>query len=185
VRLFAASFFGPEFVNALKDIADHSSRSAGGDSVRWVEPSNFHITYAFLGELDEKNAAAAARGIEAGLDGVKSFRVVTGELGVFPFSLRPSVLWVGIGEGGEELKSAAAGIAAGLADNSLAAGSRFEPHVTIGRVKRPLPKDFVRLAAGYAAGKKAASIISSVELVESRLTPTGPVYRRVFSRTLL
>ena len=58
MRLFAASAFSPEFTAALKATADYARDNAGRDAVKWVDPHNFHVTYAFLGELDAKTAGA-------------------------------------------------------------------------------------------------------------------------------
>jgi len=110
MRLFAASAFSPDFTAALKATADYARDNAGRDAVKWVDPRNFHVTYAFLGELDAKAAGAAAEGIGTALAAEKSFRIVSGGFGVFPSPRHPSVLWVGIGEGGAELRVLAAKI---------------------------------------------------------------------------
>lgn len=185
MRLFAASAFSPEFTAGLKATADYARDNAGRDAVKWVDPHNFHLTYAFLGELDAKAAAAAAEGLGTALAAEKSFRIVSGGFGVFPSPRHPSVLWVGIGEGGVELRALAAKISAGLAAAGLVFEDRFEPHVTIGRVKGRLPENFVRRVADFAAGKKASSRVASVELMESVLTPGGPVYKKISSKELL
>ncbi|OGR44842.1 MAG: 2'-5' RNA ligase [Elusimicrobia bacterium GWA2_61_42] len=185
MRLFVASAFEPAFTAHLKAAADYARDNAGRDAVKWTAPSDFHITYAFLGDLDKKAADAAARGMDAGLAGLKRFSVVSGGLGVFPSPRHPSVLWIGIGEGAAELRELANKLSEGLAANGLIFENRFEPHVTIGRVKRPLPEDFFRRAGGYTSARRASSAVSSVELMESRLTPEGPVYTEVYSRKLL
>jgi 2'-5' RNA ligase len=94
------------------------------------------------------------------------------------------VLWVGIGEGAAELRELARRLAEGLAAAGLIFENRFEPHVTIGRVKRPLPENFFRRTADFSASKRASSAVASVELMESRLTQDGPVYGSVYSRKL-
>ncbi|OGR53570.1 MAG: 2'-5' RNA ligase [Elusimicrobia bacterium GWA2_62_23] len=185
MRLFVASSFGPDFTRNLKAIADYARDNAGRDTVKWVQPAQFHLTYAFLGEADGAALAAAKKGLDAGLEGVVSFKAVSGGLGVFPSARHPSVLWVGLGEGAAELRELARRLAEGLKGAGLVFEDRFEPHVTIGRVKRPLPENFFRRAADYAASRKAAAEIASVELMESRLTPEGPVYRQVYSKRLL
>ena len=184
MRLFVASSFEPGFAGALKEMADHARANSEQGSVKWVAPENFHITYAFLGDLGQSGAAAAVKGMEAGLVGVKAFRISAGGFGTFPSSGRPAVLWVGIAEGAAELRGAAEKLAAGLAAAGLSCESRFEPHVTIGRVKGPLPENCLAQAAERASAKKAVSAVSSVELMESVLTPAGPVYRQVYSKRL-
>jgi len=185
VRLFVASSFEPGFAENLKAIAEYARANAEIGAVKWVEPGNFHLTYAFLGDLDQSAAAAAAKGIQAGLEGVKAFRISSGGFGVFPSSRRPSVLWVGIDEGAAELRGLAGKLAEGLAAAGLVFENRFEPHVTIGRVKSALPENFIRRAAGFTQAKKAVSALSSVELMESVLTPSGPEYRTIRSMKLL
>lgn len=184
MRLFVASAFEPAFVEYLKAVTDYARDNAGRDAVKWVAPSDFHITYAFLGDLDQAGADAAARGMDAGLEGVKGFRVVSGGLGVFPSPRHPSVLWVGIGQGAAELRELARGLSEGLAANGIIFENRFEPHVTLGRVKKPLPENFFRRAADFTAARRSDSAVSSVELMESRLTREGPVYRQIYSRRL-
>jgi 2'-5' RNA ligase len=185
VRLFVASSFEPGFAGNLKAIEDYARANADRGAVKWVEPGNFHITYAFLGDLGQSAAAAAVKGIEAGIEGVKAFRISSGGFGVFPSSRRPSVLWVGIDEGAAELRGLAGKLVEGLAAAGLIFENRFEPHVTIGRVKGSLPENFIRRAADFTQAKKAVSALSSVELMESVLTPAGPEYRQVRSIKLL
>ena len=184
MRLFVSSSFEPAFTANLRAVAGYARDNAGQDAVKWVSQDNFHITYAFLGDLDREKAAAAEKGLAAGLEGLGSFRIVSGGFGVFPSARHPSVLWLGIGEGAAELRALSGKVAEGLAAQGLVFENRFEPHVTLGRVKRELPENFLRRAGDFAACRKAASLISSVELMESRLTPEGPVYRQVWSRKL-
>ena len=184
MRLFVASSFEPGFVKHLEAVVDYARANADRGAVKWVEPGNFHITYAFLGELDRTGAAAAVKGMEAGLDGVEIFRISSGCFGGFPSSRRPSVLWVGIAEGAAGLNGMAGKLAEGLAAAGLVFENRFEPHVTIGRVKGALPDNFMRRAADFTGAKKAVSVLSSVELMESVLTPAGPGYRRIYSKRL-
>ena len=185
MRLFVASSFEPQFSAVLKDVENYARDNAGRDAVKWTDPDNFHLTYAFLGELGPQAAASARKGVEAALAGVASFRISTGGFGAFPSSRRPGVLWLGIGEGAAELRALAAKLAEGLAAAGIMYEDRFEPHVTLGRVKRPLPEPFMRRVADFAASRRAVSAVTSVELMESRLTPDGPVYAKVFSKELL
>ncbi len=184
MRFFVASTFEPGFVKNLEAIAGRARELSRPAAVKWTAPGNFHITYAFLGELDGSAADAAARGLEAGLEGIRTFSVSSGGFGVFPSSGRPSVLWVGIDEGADELRRVAAKLAEGLAAEGLVFEKRFEPHVTIGRVKGALPDDFLGRAGDFARSKRSVSEISRVELIESVPAPGGPAYRQVYSKRL-
>lgn len=181
MRLFVASSFEPAFVAGLKAAADYARAAAPKGAVKWVEPENFHLTYAFLGELGPEAAEAAKRGMAAGVAGLKPFTLSLGGIGVFPSARRPRVLWVGVGDGAAQLQELAARLSAGLSAAGLAFESRFEPHVTLGRVKEGLPESFMRRFADYAPARRITSGLASVELMESVLKPDGPEYRQVHS----
>lgn len=185
MRLFVSSAFEPAFVANLKTVADYARDNAGRDAVKWVDPGAFHITYAFLGELGGQAAAAAAKSIDEALAATPAFRISSGGFGCFPSQRRPSVLWLGISDGSAELREIARRLSESMAANGVFFEERFEPHVTLGRVKRALPENFFRRTADFSAAKKASSLISSVDLMESRLTSEGPVYSLVHSRRLL
>lgn len=183
MRLFIASSFEPAFTDGLKLVSSYARDNAGRDTVKWVDPSNFHITYAFLGDMADP--AAARKGLDAGLEGAAAFNISLGGFGVFPSARHPSVLWVGIGEGTAELRELARKLSEGLAAAGIVFEDRFEPHVTLGRVKGVLPENFVRRVSDYSQGRRALSRLASVELMESRLTREGPEYRQVYSKKLL
>ena len=183
MRLFVASSFDPAFLDGVKAVASYARDNAGRDAVKWVPPENFHLTYAFLGEVSDPSSAR--KGIDAALEGAASFDISVGGFGVFPSSRHPSVLWVGIGNGAQELRTLAGRLAEGLAASGLFFENRFEPHVTIGRVKGRLPENFVRRVSDFALGHREVSRLASVELLESRLTGEGAHYTTLYSRRLI
>lgn len=183
MRLFIASSFEPRFIGTLEDIRDYARANSGRDCVKWVEGRNFHVTYAFLGELPD--AAPVARLIEAALDGCRPFRIVSGGLGAFPSSRNPKVLWLSVAEGESFLRDISGRLTSALAGGGIQSEDRFEPHVTLGRVKRPLPGNFFRRASDYARSKQSSSAVGSVELMCSALTPDGPRYSIISSIRLL
>lgn len=184
MRLFVASGFDRPFTEALMEVADYARSNAERCAVKWVPPGNFHLTYAFLGELGPAAAASADKALADALAGAKAFDIAVGGFGVFPSARRPSVLWVGIGDGAQELRTLASKLAQSLSAAGLFFEDRFDPHVTIGRVKGHLPETFMRRMAGYVPQKRAVSRLASVDLMQSELTSDGPVYRRVSSRLL-
>lgn len=184
MRLFVASSFEPAFVESLKAAGDYARTAAPKGAVKWVEPDNFHLTYAFLGELGPEGEKAARAGLEAGVAGLKAFTLTLGGFGTFPSGRRPRVLWVGVREGAAQLRELADRLAAALSAAGVMYENRFEPHITLGRVKDSLPESFLRRFSDYAP-RPAASRLASVELMESVLTSSGPEYRQVFSCPLL
>ena len=185
MRLFVSTAFDSEFTEALKSAADYARANAGQGAVKWVAPGNFHLTYAFLGDLGEKAASAAAEAVRAAAGGQRSFDITAGAIGMFPSARRPSVIWVGVDQGAPELRALAARLAEFLAAAGIMFENRFEPHITVGRVKGPLPDGFARRVAGYSPSRRGRSRVASVELMRSELAPEGPVYTRMTSASLL
>lgn len=184
MRLFIASFFEPRFIETLEDIAANARANAGRDTVKWVERRNFHLSYAFLGELSGSGAAQAIKSVDAALEGCRAFSLSSGALGVFPSWKTPRVLWLGLSEGVAAARDIAEKLAQALSVRGLVFEKRFEPHITLGRVKRPLPDNFLARTADYALSKTAVSALVSVEVMESVPAPDGPLYKQVYSRLL-
>jgi 2'-5' RNA ligase len=100
-------------------------------------------------------------------------------LGCFPHPRRPRIIWIGIGEGAQELCA----LHDGLEPPLLALGCyrreerRYRPHITLGRVRGERPAD--QLAAVLAQNQdwKGGKIpVSEVLVMSSELTPQGPNY---------
>ncbi len=56
---------------------------------------------------------------------------------------------------------------------------KFDPHITLGRVRRAIPKELTLLAATIAPLYTlyvSQLNVSSFQLKKSTLTPTGPIY---------
>jgi RNA 2',3'-cyclic 3'-phosphodiesterase len=152
--------------------------------LNWVRPQHLHITLRFLGEqpadvlpgLDEALADAADR--------ITPFRLGTGELGVFPNWQRPRVFFLQLVDDGalEALAAAVnetidARIPGGRDDNR-----RFRAHLTLARIKHPLDRPDREAIRAVAAPPFQSLDVRDFRLIESRLTPQGPIYaeRRVF-----
>jgi 2'-5' RNA ligase len=108
--------------------------------LRWTKPESWHITLAFLGEVEEaaadrlapQLASAAARHAGLGLS--------TAGGGAFPSVRRASVLWTGIQGDREALRDVAASVSASARQAGAPSpeeGRRFRPHITLARVREP------------------------------------------------
>ncbi|HIE04735.1 MAG TPA: RNA 2',3'-cyclic phosphodiesterase, partial [Candidatus Latescibacteria bacterium] len=98
------------------DISDGARRSVAdlvrelkgyGAEVRWVAPESLHLTLKFLGEIDEARLEGVFQGVQEATEGLGPFRMVLEGLGGFPGLGRPRVLWVGVSEGADILRSLA------------------------------------------------------------------------------
>jgi 2'-5' RNA ligase len=108
-------------------------------------------------------------------------------LGGFPNAHHPRVLWVGIGQGSQEIIALHDAIEQPLLDLGCyrREARKFTPHLTIGRVKTGRPEASVTQAlAKHASWQGGQAVVREVLVMSSELTPTGPRYA-VLSRAKL
>ncbi len=136
------------------------------DGIRWVPSHQLHLTLRFKGEITEEELPSVIAGLRKTARCFPPFSLRWDRTGVFPNWHRPRVLWVGIRSPEAELVRC---IAAELGHPQLT------PHITVGRVKRPLDKEVLRTWAAVEPPEKPVSV-ASICLIQSVLTPQGPVY---------
>jgi len=170
------AFVAVEIPDAVKDeiirLVSHFSHK--GYPVRWVSRNNLHLTLVFLGN----NPPEFIAGVKERLTGVAAatcrFDVSLKGLGVFPNERSPRVVWLGIEQGRNELTALAHDTLKGLVTIGFIPEKRpFSAHLTIGRVKEPLPDARPIIARPFAS---PAFPVSELVLFRSFLKPTGPVY---------
>lgn len=150
--------------------------------IRWVSTDNLYVTLKFLGEFDSKLIPKIYKLLETGLSTKNQFEMIFQNLGVFPNTQKPKVVWIGLGNPIElinifnEIESAANELGYPKEERG------FSPHVTIGRVKNHA-SDLSKIAAiinNLNIGEICRSQADRVVFYRSSLTPTGPVYSELF-----
>lgn len=166
MRLFAA-IVPPQEV--LDDLEEHlAPRIEASDGVRWTDPTQWHITLAFcpaapdhvLDDLTERlgNAGRRARPFTLALLGA----------GTFPNPYAARILWAGIADPGGGLSPLGASVR--NAFNKAGAtpdGTRFHPHVTLGRFRRPT--EATRWIRAFSAYEGPEWRVGAIHLIESHL----------------
>jgi RNA 2',3'-cyclic 3'-phosphodiesterase len=150
--------------------------------VKWVRPENIHLSLKFLGDVDDTREPELVAALQRVAGGRSEARPVTLQItgfGVFPDFHRPHVLWAGVTpEPGLELLQH--GVEQAFAPLGFPTEARaFRPHVTVGRAtKDARPRDFKGLEEILASTEFDATVtIENVDLMQSTLTPQGPVYQ--------
>src|SRR5215213_1199022 len=64
--------------------------------VNWVDPAHFHLTLAFLGDVDNTDLDAVCRAVAGSMTGFTPFDLRLEGLGTFPAPEKPRVFWVGL-----------------------------------------------------------------------------------------
>jgi 2'-5' RNA ligase len=105
-----------------------------GVRARWVPAENWHVTLAFLGDVDSASYDLAVRGHALlAQNGIAPFALRLSCVGAFPDSQRPRVIWVGDRDESAEFATAALAVRGAF----LPLGFRFDDgaraHVTVGR----------------------------------------------------
>ena len=161
-------------------------RAAGlGASIRWVRPAKLHLTLAFLGDVTDRSAVLGA--LAAAPFPQPPFGLSLSVAGVFPASGAPRVIWIGPGRGGEQAAAVARSLRRRLQNCGCGPVSpRFEPHVTLGRVRRLRASGGRRLRAALAetALPPISWTVDRVSLYESRLESDGSTYHRLATAAL-
>lgn len=144
--------------------------------VKLVKPQNIHITVRFLGNI----TPAMVEKIFREMKEVQFFKfnVQIKGLGAFPNPSYPRIVWAGITEGADQLRSVFSRLEPRLRDLGFTPDSKgFSPHLTIARVRsgrnRQQLSRFIAENASFEFGSVKAKCL---RLKKSELTPRGPVY---------
>jgi 2'-5' RNA ligase len=152
-------------------------RRCGAD-VRWVAPSSMHLTLKFLGEILPRDFGD----IDEVLQKIAASAPPTGArvrgMGSFPHLRRPRVIWVGVEPDDDRLAALQASVEAGFQEIGFAREKRrFNPHLTVGRVRSGRGIDKLVAAVNANAAIDLGRLpIEVMTLYESDLTPRGAIY---------
>jgi len=175
-RTFIAVNLDSKIKNALSDI--QKNIYVGESKIKWLKPNLLHITLEFLGDQSPGQIEIIRQLLKKITVCRKSFVIsLSSNIGVFPSLKKPRVIWVGIENGNTKLKKISEMIKSSLLKNLLLKDSKeFHSHITIGRVKYLNDRNILVNNINDIHLKRESQKINSIELMESKLTPTGPIY---------
>ncbi len=174
MRLFVA-IVPPSAVLQELAVAVEPLRLAAPE-LRWASSTSWHLTLAFLGEVDEHRVPELSTRLERAARRHPPQRLVVAGGGAFPAVTRARVLWAGIHADRRALRSLAASVAAGARRAGAPPpdeGRRYSPHLTLGRCREPA--NVAALTAGLAAFTSSEWLAESIHLVHSY--PDGGPHR--------
>jgi RNA 2',3'-cyclic 3'-phosphodiesterase len=151
--------------------------------VRWVDPSNIHLTLAFLGELTDEQVAEAIQTTEVVAQQAQSFSYRLSRLGTFGSSRFPRVIWMGIEEPLGSLVSMHRMLNQQLLHRGFEVDTRpFSPHLTLARLKSPLSAQEQQKLQSLLADKPHSLVLMDsyaahhLDVMKSELLRTGAHY---------
>ena len=145
----------------------------GRDDLRWTNREAWHVTLAFLGQVDESAATRLLRRLENAARRHQVFRLAFSGAGAFPAPDRANVLWSGISGDRGALAHLAESVAAGASRAGAPPpdrGRRFRPHLTLARCR--MPADVTELVAALDGYQGPSWPADRIHLVRSRLGAT-------------
>jgi 2'-5' RNA ligase len=173
MRVFAALPLPPGTSAALA-AALEPVRARHGD-IRWVNPSGFHLTLHFFGEVGAGQLADLERALADPRLKRHSIAARLGGMGQFPPHGSPRVVWVAISQGGEEARALWEAFEQVIAPLGWERDPRgFTPHVTVGRAGRGGAGPIESVMPSIP---EAAFAFDAIVLFESVLGKDGAAYR--------
>jgi 2'-5' RNA ligase len=143
-------------------------------AVRWVAPDNMHLTLRFLGDTPEDKLPVIAAELDAITQQFQPFQLHLNEIGCFPNRKRPRVIWAGLEGELKTLNVLQSRIEKAVQSLGWEEDDRpFRAHLTIGRVKDS--SQAARLSWEQQLDRQVVPV-TAVNLIESQLRPSGPVY---------
>jgi RNA 2',3'-cyclic 3'-phosphodiesterase len=138
--------------------------------LRWAGRQQWHLTVAFLGEVDERVLPDLSTRLEraAGRHPVQELAFAGG--GAFPSARRARVLWAGLRADEKALAALAASVAAGARRAGAPPpdeGRKYHPHLTLAHCRQPT--DVSRLVGSLTGFTGTGWTARSVVLMRSYL----------------
>ena len=142
--------------------------------VKWVDPSQIHLTLHFFGDIHLREVEKISRAVSPLVQTAKPAQLLLRGVGAFPNGSQPRIIWAGIEGEVEALALFHLKLESGLKQAGFRGEKRsFKPHLTLGRVreggKPPLLKNI-------ELGPTEVKQISEIILYQSILSPAGPHY---------
>lgn len=176
IRTFIAVNLNPEikeYLTSLQNILNIPETK-----IKWVVKDNLHLTMKYLGYISLEQTEL----IKSELKEITSrycpfFMKLSSNIGAFPTYKMPRIIWVGIKEGVSKLKELYNSIESKLSNKGFPRENKdFSGHITIGRVKFIRDRtNFIQILKRIEVNNFTQEVVS-IDLMESKLTPSGPIY---------
>lgn len=176
IRAFIAIELEPAIREQLRNLQE-KLRTSRAD-VKWVTPTNIHLTVRFLGGTPVAKLEALMDSLPQVLKTAQPFSLNIDALGGFPNLRYPRIIWVGVKDGAEETRGIAGSIEKHLITLGFEKEDRpFSPHITIGRVRSGKNlNNLIQLLTATTLASPLRQDVKQLTLFKSTLTPRGPIY---------
>ena len=171
IRTFIALELPPSLMHELSGQAKLLAGQDKRQHIRWLPSENYHLTLAFLGDVDSVRLSGLQFALELKLEFVKAVHCKISAISPFPFS-RPKIAAALLERTAEllQLQTDVANCARSCVISPER--RRFVPHVTLGRLKPRAGKSIDLQAHNVLL----AGVADAVTLFQSELTSDGAIH---------
>ena len=176
LRAFVAFKLPDTVIDHARSLQD--ALKGHGLKLKWVKPSNLHLTLKFLGDIPGADAVAIGETVQAAAGDEAPLQLSIQGMGVFPGIKRPRVMWTGFGGEVERLKQLQTRIDSQLEAMGYRREKRgFKAHLTLARIKGGIsPRRLLGAIDEVGDFSPQPFVARSLNLYKSDLRPTGAVY---------
>jgi RNA 2',3'-cyclic 3'-phosphodiesterase len=176
MRLFTGIDLSEEIIERLERLLMHVRPIA---HLKWSPVYNLHLTLKFIGEWPEQKLPQLDGALRS-IPPRPAFPAEVKGVGWYPNAHHPRVFWVAV-HGGEPLLSLVGDIEAALAPLGIAREVReFSAHLTLARIKDPVPLQPLRNAIAHMESLEFGSFTPDrFFLYRSQPGSAGSIYTRL------
>ncbi|UCB57683.1 MAG: RNA 2',3'-cyclic phosphodiesterase [Candidatus Omnitrophota bacterium] len=176
IRSFIALELTSKVQKQLGNIQEELKKSDA--DVKWVNPEGIHLTLKFLGNVSPQLLEEIKKALTQLAKSHKSFELKISQIGAFPTTEHPRVIWVGIEEGREETLKLAQDLEERLIKFGFLKEKRaFKAHLTLGRVRSARNRAQLKKLLQSLSFPKTAMQAETLILFKSTLSPKGATYQ--------
>lgn len=176
-RTFIAVAVSPEIQSGANELTD--ALAPHTDSVRWIADRTLHYTLQFLGDISDQEIADVCLRVGRVADATTPFLLQAVGAGAFPSTDRPRTLWIGAGQGAEQMASLQADMEEALNDLGFRGERRrYVPHLTIGKADRArsAATELSPALIEHRDFDAGSMVVEEVTVFASELSREGPEY---------
>jgi len=181
LRAFIAVPLSKAVTQELDELQRKLMRACPARTVRWVPAEKIHLTMHFFGDILPERIDPIKEALTVVARNVPSFSFTASQLGAFPNTDRPRVVWVGISDTASRLALLHEAVNESLERLGFQRETRrFSPHLTLGRIRRRAGQEDVRSVGKTLSTIKVGTLgivpVETLILFRSVLRPSGAEY---------
>ncbi len=186
IRAFIAIDIDDDIKDSLCGLTNKLKEALGEQkNISWVKAESMHLTLKFFEELEQSRICEISDALDDAARAVGRFDIELGDIGTFPSTRQPRVVWVGLKESNEltTLKER-------IEDELEACGiereeRKFRPHLTLCRVRsKEAGRKIGRVLDRLSPSVEGTIVVKGVVLYRSILGPGGAEHRELKTITL-